>query len=169
MQASSEPKMFKVERIDGMCVVVKNLERSVETYWKTLGLGPWRIYRFVPPNLTNTKVRGKPANYTFRIALHKVGSLQYELIQPLEGSSIYKEFLEKRGEGLQHIQTLFTDMESVEKILKTSRENGIEVIQSGQYNDDIFFYLGTEAILGTVYEVVKGGNLGTPEAIYPPP
>ena len=32
-----------------------------------------------------------------------IGDLQIELIQPLAGESPHKEFLETRGEGIQHI------------------------------------------------------------------
>jgi len=30
-------------------VVVTDLQRSMEAYWKLLGIGPWKIYTYAPP------------------------------------------------------------------------------------------------------------------------
>ena len=38
--------------------------------------------------------------------MFKMGSLEIELIQPLEGQSPHKEFLDSKGEGIHHIAFL---------------------------------------------------------------
>ena len=37
-------------------------------------------------------------------AVTQIGNIQLELIQPLNGPNIWKEFLEEKGEALHHIQ-----------------------------------------------------------------
>ena len=96
---------FVLKEINQICVVVKDLKSSMESYWKLFRLGPWSVYTFAPPELTDTIVRGKPKKHSMKIALTNIGPLMFELIQPLEGESIYKEFLEKKGYVFKDIST----------------------------------------------------------------
>ena len=38
-----------------------------------------------------------------KLALTWVGDTMWEVIEPVDGPSIYKEFLEEHGEGLHHV------------------------------------------------------------------
>ena len=44
---ADNPKI-KVGEINQIGVVVKDLKKALENYWKTLGIGPWRIHTFAP-------------------------------------------------------------------------------------------------------------------------
>ena len=103
-------RSLNVGEIAQVALVVHDLQQTMETYWKVLGIGPWSIYAYAPPTLRETMVRGKPVEYSMRLAIAQVGALQVELIQPLEGPSIYKEFLAERGAGLHHIQSRVDDI-----------------------------------------------------------
>jgi 4-hydroxyphenylpyruvate dioxygenase-like putative hemolysin len=100
-----------------------------------------------------------------RLAIAQVGALQVELIQPLEGPSIYKEFLAERGEGLHHLQSRVND---IAKPLAAFSEQGIGVLMSGKFGEGEFYYLDTERLFGFTYEVVKRRTRPAPEATYPP-
>lgn len=86
-----------------VCVVTRDIDKALEEYTHRLGIGPWRVYTFEPPHLSQTKLRGKDTHYTMRLALAWVGNTMWELVQPLEGASIYKEFLDTHGEGIHHV------------------------------------------------------------------
>jgi hypothetical protein len=58
-------------------MVVKDIQESVERYWKLLGIGPWNIYTFAPPNLREATVRGKRVDYSMRLALCMAGPVQH--------------------------------------------------------------------------------------------
>ncbi len=103
-------RQLNLGEIAQIALVVHDLQQALETYWKVLGIGPWSIYTYAPPALRETMVRGKPVEYSMRLAIAHVGALQVELIQPLEGPSIYKEFLAERSEGLHHIQSRVDDI-----------------------------------------------------------
>ena len=156
---------FRVDEIVQVAVVVKNLQKAMENYWKTLGIGPWSIYTYAPPALREPMVRGKLVNYSMRLAIAQVGSVQLELIEPLEGPSVYKEFLAERGEGLHHIQSR---IENVDETLAAFKEMGINILMSGKFGEGEFYYMDTEPVLGTVYEVVKRRTRPPPETTYPP-
>lgn len=157
---------FVLKEINQVCVVVEDLKGSMERYWKLFGLGPWSVYTFAPPELTDMIVRGKPETYSMKIGLTNIGPLMFELIQPLEGESIYKEFLEKKGEGLHHIASFKLD--DVEEAIEYLKKQGISVLQSGRWHGSYFAYMDTEKTLGMVVELVKRTKeRPPPEEIYP--
>jgi methylmalonyl-CoA/ethylmalonyl-CoA epimerase len=157
---------IKIGEISQIAVVVRDLKKALANYWNTLGIGPWNIYTFAPPALTEPMIRGKPVPYSMRLALAEVGPIQYELIEPLEGPSIYKEFLASKGEGLHHFQSRFDE---VTDQLMEFKKMGIDVLMSGKFGGGEFYYMDTEPILGTIYEIVKTRRtaMSSLEAIYP--
>ena len=156
---------IKVGEISQVAIVVRDLQKAMENYWKTLGIGPWRVYTYAPPTLREPMIRGKLVHYSMRLALAQVGQIQMELIEPLEGPSIYKEFLAKKGEGLHHIQSR---VENVDETLAALKKMGIDILMSGKFGEGEFYYMDTEPILGIIYELVKRRTRPPPEAIYPP-
>jgi hypothetical protein len=147
-----------------VCAVVKDLKNAMEKYW-SLGIGPWDIYTLSPPSLRETTMHGKPAKYSFKCAVTMVGNTQFELVQPLEGPTIYKSFLERKGEGLHHVKEKVDDIPAT---IAEFKKKGIEVIQAGKIDQDEFYYLDTESMLGFYYEIGNAGRVRAPEARYPP-
>jgi len=147
-------------------LVVRDLQESMEAYWKLLGIGPWKIYTYAPPALRETTVRGTRAEYSMRLAHAQAGPTQLELIEPLEGPSIYKEHLAAKGEGLHHIQSRVE--EDIGAVLAAFAARGIGVLMSGKFGEGEFYYLDTEPMLGVVYEIFQRKSRPAPEAVYPP-
>jgi hypothetical protein len=56
--------------------------------------------------LHDTYLHGKPTDYTMIGAQAHVGPIVVELLQPVEGPSIYKKWLDEHGEGLHHIAVM---------------------------------------------------------------
>jgi hypothetical protein len=146
-------------------LVVRDLQKTMESYWKLLGIGPWRIYTYAPPTLRESVVRGRRVDYSMRIACAQAGPTQLELIEPLEGPSIYKEHLALKGEGLHHIQSRVE--EDIGVVLAAFAARGIDVIMSGKFGEGEFYYLDTEATLGLIYEVFQRRSRPDPQAVYP--
>lgn len=152
-----------------VAVVVKDLRRSMEHYWHTLRIGPWQIYTFQPPALTNTKVRGKETHYTMKLALAQVGNVQWELIEPLEGPSIYKEFLAQRGEGLHHCAFATGEL-SYEQAVTAFADLDVPVLMQGTWHGITYAYMDTEKRIGTIVEIYDwpaSVTLPEPEEVYP--
>ena len=71
----------------------------------------------------------------------RIGPVAYELIQPLEGESIYKESLDRRGEGI--IDLVFT-VDDLERETAKLVEKGVPVIFSEKpRNGGAFVYFDT--------------------------
>ena len=61
----------------------------------------------------------------------------------------------------------YVNNNGMEKALEEFKKKGIEVIQSGKFDEDEFYYLDTEASLGTIYEIGNNGKIREPERRYP--
>jgi methylmalonyl-CoA/ethylmalonyl-CoA epimerase len=147
-------------------LVVRDLQKSMATYWSLLGIGPWKIYTYAPPALCATTVRGAAATYSMRIAHAQAGPTQLELIEPLEGPSIYKEHLAAKGEGLHHIQSRVES--HIGDLLAAFASRGIGVLMGGKFGEGEFYYLDTEPTLGVIYEIFQRTSRPAPESVYPP-
>jgi methylmalonyl-CoA/ethylmalonyl-CoA epimerase len=148
------PKI-KLGEVVQIGIVVKNLQKAVDNYWATFGIGPWQTIRMEPPILNDVTLRGKSVNASMLAAIAQSSNLQLELIQPLEGPSIWKEFLEEKGEGLHHVQAR---VQNPKAVLTALKEMGVEVLMSGKIGPNIFYYMDTEPLLGTIYEFIDTGS-----------
>jgi catechol 2,3-dioxygenase-like lactoylglutathione lyase family enzyme len=107
-------------------VVVKDLDKAIE-YLTSLGLGPFRIRMSTHPS---GLVRGKKAYYKVRVAMSQQGPVQLQLIEYLEGETIFQEFLREKGEGLHHIAFKVRDLTAA---LARSVPKGMSVLQQDRF------------------------------------
>lgn len=158
-----------LKEITHISIVVKNLDETIKKYWEELGIGPWKVFKFAPPRLTETYFRGKPAKFAMKVALADVGSTGIEVIQPLEGVSAYSEFLKERGEGIHHIACFkFDSLNELQAVIAEFKKKGIDILQCGRIEHTTFYYLDTEKIYGFIYEVTYAPPPPLkPDYIYP--
>ncbi len=122
-----------------ICIVVKDIEKT-KNYYESIGIGPWVEY---PPLVEYTKlnVMDEKGFFASRFVYTQIGDLQLQLVQPGDGKTIYKEFLETKGEGVFHIGFEVDDIDTVEKQLT---DNEMKVLASGRRDDGSgFSYLDT--------------------------
>lgn len=157
----------KVPEISQVGIVVEDLEDGMDRFGAGLGVGPWEIHRFEPPTLSETTYRGNEHDYSMRLGLVDVGETMVELIEPLDGESLYTEHLARHGEGLHHIACFAFD--DPEGVVEAFEDAGMPVIQSGVYRETPYWYLDTAGELnGTVFETAANvGGMGEPDSTYP--
>ncbi|MDR1913341.1 MAG: VOC family protein [Clostridiales bacterium] len=114
--------------------IVKDIEETKKKWAEFLGLE-------VPPtvgcgeySVTKTEFMGKPAPYAeAKLAFFTVGpSLQIELIEPNEVSSIWRDFLDSHGEGVHH---LAFSVDGMQNAIKSAETFGLTLEQKGNYGD----------------------------------
>ncbi len=101
MTQSDSPLL--VPPIKQCAIVVRDLDEAVARWTQHLGIGPWTAYRLESSRLKDMRYRGEQAEFSLRHALAWQGELQFELIQPLSGPSIFADHLEAHGESLHHV------------------------------------------------------------------
>jgi len=151
-------------------LIVEDLDKAVETYWKLFGIGPWHFYTYGKPLVKRMTYYGKPTEYKMRIALSYLGPLRIELIELAEGDTIYADFVKEHGYGVHHFGILVEDMEAA---LDQARAAGLEMIQDGAGfgldGDGHYAYLDTEDKIGVTIELIERPKRRVPpEKIYPP-
>ena len=160
---------FLKDGIAQICLIVKDLDRAVENYWKLFGIGPWHFYTYGKPLVKKMTYRGKPAEYKMRLALSYIGPLRIELIEPLEGDTIHDEFVKEHGYGVHHFGVLVEDMETA---IAQAESSGLTMIQDGSGfgldGDGHYAYLDTEDKIGVTIELIERPRRRVlPEKIYP--
>ena len=124
--------------------VVKDLD-SVVNYWQMLGLR--NINRAGVTELPNVNYRGKKENLKVKMAFGDIGGVQIEWIQPVEGQSIYDEFLAKHGDGVHHLAYQMPSPAVMDRQILYFKQRGVDVVQSGtwkgQKGEGRFAYLDT--------------------------
>ena len=133
--------------------VVHDVRKTAAYYQEMFSLGPWVVMEGETVSCTN---RGRPVTVRGCVGMAQVGSVQFELIQILEGESVHSEFLEERGEGLHHLGFFVRDLETR---LEICRRAGIEVLQRGTLKQAVltidYAYLDTVATGGVVFEYIQ--------------
>ena len=92
-----------ITEVQQVAIVVKDIDSALDEYSNRLGIGPWWVSFYGPPRLTDMRIRGESIPYSFKAAMAKTGNTLWELIEPVDGPSIYKEFLDEHGEGLHPV------------------------------------------------------------------
>ncbi|MFC1950151.1 VOC family protein [Chloroflexota bacterium] len=169
--AQASPAKVKVKGIGQVALVVKDLQKTMENYWNILGIGPWTVYSLDAHLLRNRRYHGKPAWASEKEALAQVGEVELELCQPIEGESIYQDFLTEHGEGLHHMNFLVDSADEVDNVTEVMAKEGFPCLQSAQFgsSDNIgaFSYIDIKP-LRTIWEPVhKSENADAEIARYP--
>ena len=171
MEKMKKPPREKIvlKQILQVCAVVRDLKKSMERYWDLFGIGPWEVFTFQPPNLTQPTIRGNAEPYTMKLALAQTGNVAFELIQPLTGPSIYQEFLDRRGEGFHHVAV--APAYDYDSAVDAFGKRGIKILMSGTWAGTTYAYMDTEKDLGAILEIYQMRPPGivrpVPEAMFP--
>ncbi len=100
-----------VRKVDHIGVAVSNLEEALKVYTDVLGL-----------KLHGTEV---VEEQKVRVAFMPVGDTEIELLESTDAEGPIAKFIEKRGEGIQHIAFRVDD---IEEALEQMRQKGVRLI-----------------------------------------
>jgi Glyoxalase/Bleomycin resistance protein/Dioxygenase superfamily len=161
-------------RITQISLVVRDLRKTMEQYHTILGWGPWNVFEHTPPAHHDTRVEGEPVHYTLLGAETYVGGeehgMNFELLQPLEGPSLWQKFLDEKGEGIYSIAVMFKTREESEAAKQHFETHGMKVNMSARIGDHIeYYYVESEPILKLALESGSGHAIDfvNPLYVYP--
>ncbi len=138
-------------RVDQIGVVVRDMDAAV-AFYTSLGIGPFRSLNF---SRYDRRVYGKLMGDEHKniIKVAQMGSVELELIQPVSGESVQRQFLEEKGEGINHLGFFVDDIESETAKLV---QKGFTVINSVKYEGGGgVAYLDTDRIGGVSFELTQ--------------
>ena len=160
--------------ITQVSLVVDDIDVLLERYHRLFGWAPWQDFDHVAPVHHDEMYRGARVSYGLRGAEVYVGSLNFELLKPLEGgTSLFHDHLRTRGEGICSIASMFHERADGELVKIGFRDLfAAEVINSAEIGDHIeYFYVDTQGAFGCPIESGSGHAIDFvhPARIYPPP
>ncbi|HET6501755.1 MAG TPA: VOC family protein [Amycolatopsis sp.] len=147
---------LRFDAIDQVAMLVPDLAAGVRAWSAVLGLDQWYVCTYGPESVPECLTyHDEPGSYRMRLALAG-SSPQLELIQPLDGPSIYHDWIAEHGYGLHHFGFRVASIAEAER---RARAAGIPVIQTGRsYGADGtggFAYLATQQSLGVITELIE--------------
>lgn len=148
--AYHDPGLKKVVQV---ALVVRDIEASSKLWAELLGMPVPEIKTTRPGHEVKEIYRGKPSEGQVKLTFFNLGQVVIELLQPISDGTSWKEFLDKKGEGVQHLGFQVTDLE------KTSMElekEGYPILHQGRYDSDDGTYVYHETLdaLGVVIELL---------------
>lgn len=92
--------------------VVTDIAAAEERLTRSLGVQKWSRMPEIQFGPETCRYRGGPSDHVAHIALGYLGNTQLELIEPVRGESIYREFLDAGGRGVHHFCFEPTDFDA---------------------------------------------------------
>jgi len=141
-------------RLAHIGMVVRDMDKTIERL-TALGIGPFKP-RILPADARET-YRGKPFQPAKRVTIQitRIGNMELELIQPIEGESPHQEFLDKKGEGIQHLGFMVDNLE--EDVQRLTAEGSSILLTSQFKGGGGVAYLDLDAA-GLIVELVQTGR-----------
>lgn len=134
-----------VKRLDHIGIIVSNLDDSIEKYENVLGIQLDRIEDY--------------GDGLLKIAFLPIGEVLIELIEPLKPGSDAWNYLQKNGEGIEHLAFRVEDLEQEwSRIIEQKIPVRDLVPRDGAGNTDICF-LDRSALNGVLGEFVTSKKL----------
>jgi len=129
--------------------VVKDIEKAAKIWAEALGLDAPKWIITDTADTAHTLYKGKPTEARAKLAFLNLGQVTIELIEPVGGPSTWLDGL-KTG-GVHHIAFNVQDADAAGAALA---EQGMKVIQTGDYTGGRYVYIDASAQLGTVLELL---------------
>jgi catechol 2,3-dioxygenase-like lactoylglutathione lyase family enzyme len=145
-----DPGLKKIVQI---AVVVHDIEASSKLWADMLGMPVPKISTTRPGHEVKEIYRGKSSEGQAKLTFFNLGQVVIELIQPVGEGTSWKEFLDKEGEGVQHLGFQVTDPDRTSQALEKA---GYPVLHKGRYDSDngTYIYHDTMDALGVVIELL---------------
>ena len=149
-------KLFDPSDLLQIGIVVKDLDASVEFYENVLGIGPFDR-KFTLSN-EQFYYKGELADQRMKIAMTYFGNIIIELIEYLDGKSVHAEFLEEKGEGVDHICFRVEDLDAK---LDECRKRGLNVLEynspamAAEKKSRAFAYVDSDRFGGLKIEMIQ--------------
>jgi len=115
---------MKVEQIDHIHIVVKDLDKAVEFFESLLGV------KFSKEVFLE--------EWQFKSRIAPIGPVGIELMQPTSPDSVFAKFIERRGEGLQAISLKVPDIEEAKAEMEARGIRLVSAVEVGRMKEAQF-------------------------------
>jgi methylmalonyl-CoA/ethylmalonyl-CoA epimerase len=145
-----DPGMKKVVQVG---IWVRDIEAASKHWAAVLGMPVPAIRTTRPGHEVKESYRGKPSEGQVKLTFFELGQVVIELLQPVGEGTSWKEFLDKKGEGVQHLGFQVVDPAKAQATLE---KQGYPVMHQGRYDSDdgTYTYFDSLKDLGVLVETL---------------
>jgi len=136
-----------------IALVVHDIEKTSQDYADFFGIDKPDWF-WAGGGSEGMNYRGGSSEAKAKLAFLKIDSITVELIEPDSGPSVWREFLDKYGEGFHHIGF---NINGTEKALSLMGENNMPLLQrGGKVETGGYAYVDTRDSLKIMVELLEG-------------
>lgn len=140
--------------INHVAMAVKDWEKTARGFASLMGLKTWRKMEIPSAIMEKAEYYGKPAEFVWISAFAKLGDTLIELCQPVSGETVFADFVNQYGDGMQHVGDL-SHPEPLE-LVRRYTSHGVKVANYCKIAGvaELFFLDTREQLGGMFLEVV---------------
>ena len=133
--------------------LVNDIEKAIKSFAALLGVDPPDCIVTGPIEETQAEYKGKPCEATAKLAFFYVGGhLTIELIEPDHTPSVWRDDLNKNGQGVHHLAFVVDGMKHV---IGRLEDAGFPLVQKGEYPGGRYAYMDTNSAIHTMIELLE--------------
>lgn len=134
-------------------ILVNDIEKACQDYAEFLGVENPGYTVTDTIDKTRAEYKGGPCEARAKLAFFRVGdNLDIELIEPDDKPSVWRDDLDKNGEGFHHIAFVIDGMK--EKVMLLEKNN-MPLIQKGEYTGGRYAYVNAREKLKVMIELLE--------------
>jgi alkylhydroperoxidase/carboxymuconolactone decarboxylase family protein YurZ/catechol 2,3-dioxygenase-like lactoylglutathione lyase family enzyme len=140
--------------INHVAMAVKDWEKTARGFASLMGLKTWRKMEIPSAIMEKAEYYGKPCEFVWISAFAKLGDTLSELCQPVSGQTVFADFVNEFGDGMQHVGDL-SHPEPLELVRRYTSQ-GVKVANYCKIAGiaELFFLDTREQLGGMFLEVV---------------
>ena len=139
--------------------VVRDIVAAETFFLRTIGVERFLHIENMRARDVEGTYKGKPGDWVCHIYLGYAGETQIELVQHVSGTSIHKDFLDDRGDGIQHVAYVIDDAQ-YDAAATRFESAGDGLLQSAKTRIGRFGYFDTRHRIGIATELVALNDAG---------
>ena len=140
-------------------ITTDDVDRTAADVTRLLRIGPYGIGTLNNKTVKNAGllVDGKWCcpEFSFQLGMAVAGNLEFEIIAPTVGPTVYKSYIDRRGIGYHHIKEIIP-LEKLDEIFNGYIQKGMPLCIKGTMDITTFAYIDSEEAFGFCVEMGDG-------------
>jgi len=113
-----------------VAIIVADVDAKAKAWSEFLGVEPTKVLVTGPLETTGTEYKGEKTPARLKVVVFEFGGFELELMQPIDGPSVWRDFLEEHGDGLHHLGFVATGIDGA---IESIEAQGMPLVQRAEY------------------------------------
>jgi 4-hydroxyphenylpyruvate dioxygenase-like putative hemolysin len=141
-------------KVAQVAIIVRDVDAKAKAWSELLGIEPSKVLVTGPLETTGTEYKGEKTPARLKVAVFDIGGFELEIMEPIDGPSVWRDFLDEHGEGLHHIGLEATGIDGA---IASIEAQGMPLVQRAEYKTAYDTgrnaYFASEEKLGAMIEL----------------